>query len=277
MKLLLITFLSLLLLATTASAQTDMITSIGPDIWIYAIGSVVAVSLISFIGLLTLSVKIDRLRQVVLYLVSFSAGALFGDAFLHLLPEVVKQFGFTVNISMYIISGIILFFILEKLINWRHCHLPNDENHVHPFAYMNLIGDSVHNFLDGLIIGIAYLASIPAGIATTIAVILHEIPQEIGDFGVLLHGGFTKNRALFLNFITALTSIIGAVLALVLAFLFEDITAILIPVAIGGFIYIAGSDLIPELHKETRLKKSFIQLIFFSLGVVIMLALLGLE
>lgn len=139
---------------------------------------------------------------------------------------------------------------------------------------MNLIGDGVHNFIDGLIIGVSYIVSIPVGIATTIAVALHEIPQEIGDFGVLLHGGFSKAKALGLNFITALASVIGAVIALLANVYFKNIEIFLIPIAVGGFIYIAGSDLIPELHKEFTLKKAILQLIAFTAGILVMAALL---
>jgi len=255
----------------------NMIEHVGFDAWLYSLGSVIIVSLIAFVGMFTLSIKVEKLKKILIYLVSFSAGALFGDAFFHLLPHTVAEYGFTVNVSMYLLSGIILFFILEKFIHWRHCHLPNTKDHIHPFAYTNLLGDALHNFIDGLIIGISYIVSIPVGIATTIAVILHEIPQEIGDFGVLIHAGFTRKKALFMNFLSALTAIIGAVVALVIAFMFENVTMFLLPLAAGGFIYIAGSDLIPELHKETRPIRSLIQLVFFILGVLIMLYLLGFE
>jgi zinc and cadmium transporter len=142
---------------------------------------------------------------------------------------------------------------------------------------MNLVGDSLHNFLDGIIIASSYIISIPAGIATSIAVLLHEIPQEIGDFGVLLHGGFSKTKALLLNFLTALIAFLGVAAVFLLNNFLTNIETILASIAVGGFIYIAGSDLIPELHKETRLKSSILQILFFILGVVIMAALLLLE
>ena len=245
-----------------------------PNVWIYSLVSVFIVSLISFVGLLTLSIKIDKLKKILLYMVSFSAGALFGDAFIHLLPEIIKEVGFGVNISIYIMSGIGFSFIIEKFIHWRHCHIPNSKEHVHPFAMMNLFGDGVHNFIDGLIIAASYLVSIPVGIATTLAVILHEIPSEIGDFGVLLHGGFSKGKALFYNFVTALAAVLGAIVSLSISSYVENITVFLIPFAAGGFIYIAGSDLIPELHKEVDIKKSLLQFISIVLGVSVMLFLL---
>lgn len=247
------------------------------EIWLYSIISVLIISLISLIGIITFSINTEKLRQILIYMIAFSAGALFGDAFIHLLPGIVEKQGFTFNISIYILLGIAFSLFAEKIIHWRHCHLPITKTHVHSFSLMNLFGDSVHNFIDGLIIGASYLVSIPVGIATTIAVVLHEIPQEIGDFGILIHGGFSKTRALFLNFFTALTSFIGVIISLLLSSKVENITLFLIPFAAGSFIYIAGSDLIPELHKECNTKKSIFQLVFFIFGVLIMLFLLLLD
>jgi len=246
------------------------------SIWLYSLVSVFIVSLISLIGIVTISIKADKLKKILIYMVSFSAGALLGDAFIHLLPELAEE-GLTLNYSITIIFGVLLFFSLEKVVHWRHCHMPITKEHVHPFAYMNLLGDALHNFIDGLIIAGSYLINIPAGIATTIAVILHEIPQEIGDFGVLIHGGFTKEKAIFLNFITALTAVLGVVFALILNSYVGNIEGYLISLAIGGFLYIAGSDLIPELHKETKISISLIQILTFILGVIVMISLLLLE
>ena len=240
-----------------------------PNIILITLLSVFLISLISFIGLFTLSLNQKKLKRILLYLISFSAGALLGDVFIHLLPEIIEKDNFSSKTSLYILSGIGIFFILEKFINWQHCHGHiTQENHIHPFAYTNLLGDALHNFIDGIIIATSYIISIPIGLATTIAVALHEIPQEIGDFGVLLHGGFTKQKALLVNFLSALAALIGAVLTIVIEKSIQNIELFLIPLTIGGFIYIAGSDLIPELHKETNVKKSFIQLISLILGVV---------
>jgi len=246
-------------------------------VWVYSLLSVVLVSLISFIGAVTLSFKQETLRKALLLLVGLSAGGLLGGAFIHLLPEAVEGVGFTVNLSLYVLAGIIFFFIMEKFIHWRHCHIPTSASHPHPFAYMNLLGDGIHNFIDGLIIGAGYLAGIPIGIATTIAVILHEIPQEIGDFGVLVHGGFRVRKALLMNFLTALTAVAGVIISLILGGFIEGIGTFLLPFAAGGFIYIAGSDLIPELHKECAPGKSAVQLLMIVLGITVMfsLALMG--
>ncbi len=235
------------------------------------------VSLISFIGVVTLSMNAERLKQVLIYLVSLSAGALFGDAFIHLLPEIVEETGWELSTSLAVLSGILTFFVLEKILHWHHYHLPHTKEQIHPFAMMNLIGDGVHNFIDGLIIGASYLVSIPVGMATTIAVGVHEIPQEIGDFGVLLHGGFSKGKAVFYNFLSALMAFLGAIVSLLLSTITGNVTTYLIPFAAGGFIYIAGSDLIPELHKEVKVRKSLLQFIAFVLGILIMFLLLGLE
>ncbi len=246
------------------------------SIWLYSLASVFLISLISLIGITTLSIKTDKLKKFLIYMVSFSAGALFGDAFIHLLPELAGE-GLALKYSATILFGVLLFFSLEKIVHWKHCHMPITKEHVHPFAYMNLLGDSLHNFIDGLIIAGSYLISIPIGIATTLAVILHEIPQEIGDFGILIHGGFTKGKAIFLNFVTALTSVLGVVFALTLNNFIANIESYLVSLAIGGFLYIAGSDLIPELHKETKISTSLIQILTFILGVVVMILLLFLE
>lgn len=194
-----------------------------------------------------------------------------------MLPEVVEEFGFGLDVSVYLLSGIGIFFILEKVIHWQHCHSV-DGGHVHSFAYINLVGDGFHNFLDGIIIGASYLVSVPVGIATTLAVVFHEIPQEIGDFGVLIHGGFTKGKALLLNFASALVALLGVVFVFLLGGVSENLELILVPIAAGGFIYIAGSDLIPELHKHSdSWKRSLLQFIAFAVGIGVMAALLLLE
>lgn len=244
---------------------------------LYTIGSVLVVSLVSLIGIVTLTVKGPRLKNFLALMVSFSAGALFGDAFIHLLPEAVESRGFSLGISLSVLLGVILSFSIEKVIHWRHCHLPITKAHAHPLSLMSLIGDGVHNFIDGLIIGAGYLASIPTGIATTVAVILHEIPQEISDIAVLLYGGFSRSKALFVNFLTALTSLAGALVAILIGSKVEAVSLFLVPFAAGGFIYIAGSDLIPELHKDFNEKKSLVQILSFIFGVGMMVLLLAVE
>jgi len=238
--------------------------------WLYTLVAVFTVSLISFVGIFTVSIKIDLLKKIVMYLVSLSAGALLGGAFFHLIPESAEMDGFSFTLALSILSGILVFFALEKIICWRHCHVPTSEEHPHPFALMNLIGDAFHNMIDGMVIAGSFLVSIPLGISTTLAVAFHEIPQEMGDFGVLIHGGFSRYKALMLNFSVALTAMIGAIIILALNLKVEAVTMFLVPFTAGGFIYIAASDLIPEMRKDIRPLNSFIQMIFLLLGLLIM-------
>ncbi len=210
-------------------------------------------------------------------MISFAAGALLGDAFIHLLPEVFAERGFGVEISLYVLLGVAGSFVMEKIIHWRHCHHPTCKDHPHPYAKMNLFGDLVHNLIDGVIIGAAYLVSIPVGVATTLAVLFHEVPQEIGDFGILIHGGYSRKKALLLNFGIALSAVLGAIVTLLIGVHIEGITHFLIPFAAGTFIYIATADLIPELHKEVAIKRSLLQFFWFMMGILVMLSLLLIE
>lgn len=246
-------------------------------IWLYAIVSVLLVSIVSVGGILLLSLKQTLLQRILTLLMAVAAGTFFGDAFIHLLPESAED-GFDVTISLAVLTGITVFFIVEKYIHWHHCHkLEHAEGHVHHIAIMNLMGDAVHNMIDGLVIGASYLVSIPVGIATTIAVFIHEIPQEVTDFAILTHSGFSKGRALFYNFLVALGAVLGVIAALVIGAQSEKIAHLMIPFAAGAFIYIGGADLIPELHRETSLKKSLVQLLAFIVGIAIMMALTFVE
>ncbi len=238
-------------------------------VWLYALTSVFAVSLISLVGVVTLWFNDGLLKKVLIYLVSLSAGTLLGGAFVHLIPE-----SFEAEISntpILILAGILLFFFFEKIIHWRHCHEIACDDHPHSFSYMILLGDALHNFIDGLLIGASYLISIPLGVSTTMAVIFHEIPQEIGDFGSLIYAGFSKAKALLFNFISALTAVVGAVVVLSLGANFSEYVSFLIPITAGGFIYIAMADLMPELKKTKRLRQSFGQILFLLLGIGIMI------
>ncbi len=242
--------------------------------WLYTLVSVTVVSLVSLVGLLIVFLKEEDLRRTLSALVSFSVGGLLGDTFVHLIPEAAEGGGLGIDVSLWILVGIMVSFVAERFLQWRHCHIPTSEEHPHSFAYMNLFGDGVHNFIDGLIIAGSYLADTQLGIATTLAVIFHEIPQEIGDLAVLIYGGFDRSRAVFLNFSTALAAVLGAVVALGLSSLLEGLVPFLIPFAAGSFIYIAGSDLIPELRKEEPgLLKSSLQLAAIVLGVLVLFLL----
>jgi len=248
-------------------------------IWLWAIGSVVVISLISLVGVVTLSLNKTKLRAMLLFMVSFAVGGLFGDAFIHLLPQSFGTLGANLKTSLYILAGIFIFFILEKFIRWRHCHIPTSKDHIHPVATLNVIGDGVHNMLDGMIVAASFAVSVPIGIATTLAVILHEIPQEIGDFGILVYTGMPVKKALFMNFISALTAVVGAIIALALESRIHGFSKYLLPITAGGFLYIGGSDLIPELHKVDHAKISapLLQLVFIMLGIGVMALLVLME
>jgi len=241
-------------------------------LWIIA--STFLVSLISLIGLITLKIEDKLLKEISLILVSLSAGALMGGAFFHLIPEAIEQTNNTGLLS-YVVLGFITFFILEKVVQWQHCHDPHCD--IHSFTYMNLIGDLLHKFIDGLVIAGSFIIDFNLGITTTIAVILHEIPQEMGEFGVLIRGGFSKYKAISLSFLVGLGAILGGTMGYFLSGTISDVIVLLLPFAAGGFIYISSSDLIPEIRKTEKLKESFWTFIVFVLGLLVMwsMALIG--
>lgn len=236
--------------------------------------SALIVSLIAFVGIFSFSLNGDLLKKTVFYFVALSIGGLMGDAFIHLLPEAIEGFN-NGNAFLFALIGFFLFLVIEKIIHWRHCH--ESDCPVHTFAYMNLIGDAIHNFIDGIIIAVSFATNIGVGVASTIAIILHEIPQEFGDFGVLIHGGFSRKRALFYNFLTAIAAIFGGIFGFYLLFLIEPLSKYLLAFAAGGFLYIAATDLIPEIQKEQNIKKSLLNYGVIFLGVLSMYFLKFLE
>ena len=245
------------------------------QIWFYSLISVFVVSLISFVGVFTLAVNSQKLKGWLLYLVSFAAGALLGDVFLHIMPEMAEA-GLGAREGYFILLGIFIFFALEKLVWWHHSHSEHSEE-IHSAVYLTQVGDTLHNFIDGIIIAVGYFISLPVGIATTLAVIFHEIPQEIGNFAILIHGGWPAKKALLYNFLSALSAIVGALAVLLFLRHLAVVPLWIIAFAASSFIYIAMSDLIPEIHKETNAKKSSLLLLWFALGVVVMGLLLFLE
>lgn len=239
--------------------------------FVYSFLSVFVISLFSLVGVFTVKVRIDKLKRILIYFISFSAGALIAGAFLHMLPEIVVEKGFSLDISYLIILGVLFSFVLEKVIHWHHCHLPVDSNHVHHVGIMSLVGDFLHNFIDGVLIGISFLVDVKSGFAVSIAVLMHEIPQEISDFGILLHSGFSISRALFVNFLVSLSAFLGLFCSWIFGAFLEDFLYLVVAFGVGNFVYIALTDLIPELHKETRLISSLFQLFFFVVGVFFMI------
>ncbi len=254
-----------------------MLNTIQLPIIVYAIISVLVISGISLIGVVALSLRKEALHKYLFILVSLATGALLGDAFIHLIPEAFEKISNPLLVSLAVLGGIVLFFLLEKFLHWHHHGDDTDEEHIHPVGHMVLFSDGLHNFIDGLIIAAAYMVSIPVGIATTVAVIIHEIPQEIGDFGVLMHAGYSRTRALWLNFLSAIFAVVGVVVGLVLGAGAESITIWFLPVAAGGFIYIAMADLIPELHKTKKASHSVAQALIILLGIGLMVGLIFLE
>jgi zinc and cadmium transporter len=246
-------------------------------IYIYALLSTMVVSLVSLVGVFSLSVKEEFIRKYIFLFVSLAVGALLGDAFIHLIPESFEELANGTHIGLLVIVGLFLFFVLEKFLHWHHHSDDIEEYHTHPVGKLILFSDGVHNFIDGVIIGVSFLISVPVGIATTLAVVLHEIPQEIGDFAVLLHAGYSRRKALWFNFLSALTAVLGTLVAFMLGEAGESFTAWILPLAAGGFIYIAVADLIPELHKTKVIKHSLAQFISLAVGVALMFALTFLE
>lgn len=247
--------------------------------WTYTLLSVFVVSAISLIGIAAISLSDLIVKRMIFISVSLAAGAMFGDAFIHILPESFAEPGRKLWTSTYVLAGILIFFILEKFLRWRHAHEFENESvrTIEPVGYLNLFADATHNLIDGMLVGAAYTVSISLGLATTIAIILHEIPQELGDFGVLIHAGFSRRRALVFNFLSGLLAIVGAIVSLLASQYVASFSKFMLPLTAGGFIYIAGSDLLPELQKERKPWKSALQLVALVSGVGLMylLTLIG--
>ncbi len=247
-------------------------------VWVYTLVSVAGVSLLSLVGIVFLLAHPARLQRMLLVLVSFAVGGLTGDAFIHLIPAAFRKLGIELSTSLLVLLGMLVFFAVERLIRWRHCHHVGHAHRVHPVATLNIIGDGVHNFLDGAVIGASYLVSFPIGLTTTLAVVLHEIAQEIGDFGILVHAGLTVRRALLFNLLSALTAFLGALLALLVGPHVHVFSTVMLPIAAGGFLYIAGSDLIPQIQEACE-SVGAVLAHFFSilLGIGLMALLVLLE
>lgn len=247
---------------------------------VYTFISVVIVSLISILAATPLLVKKKVSRQVLMFLLSLSVGTLLGSVFIHFLPEIAAE-GYGLSTGLFIIAGFLVFFLLEKLVHWHHSDKTEDGECAHGHAYhlapLNLVGDGVHNFLDGLVIAGAYVISIHLGVVATIAVIFHEIPQEIADFGILLYAGLSKTKALLFNFLSAATAIVGAVVGVVLSGEVTGFHEFIIPFAAGNFLYIAAANLVPELHRHCKLWDSILHVIaiLVGLGVMVLIAVLG--
>lgn len=242
---------------------------------LYTLIATILISAISFIGLLAILVKDEALNKIVKYLIALSAGSLIGTAFLHLLPETSELLDKSVLFTTVLVSFVI-FFILERVVHWRHSHDKSDDQKS-SFGYLNLFADGLHNFLDGAVIAAAFLVDVKTGILTSVAVMLHEIPQEIGDFGVLIYSGWTKKNALLANFFSAATAILGGLFGLFISSQLDLLIPYMLAFAAGGFIYIGASDLLPEIREEKELRKSIEYFAVFIFGLVLMYLLTLIE
>lgn len=230
--------------------------------------STLLVSLLSLTGVLLLSMNKKTMDTLVFVILSFATGSLFAAAFFDLFPEALEALDSRMVFGIAL-GAIVVFFILERIIHWHHEHHDHTK-HEKPVAYLVLVGDSIHNFFDGVAISASFLASPALGIATTLAIMLHEIPQELSDFTLLIYGGFSTKKALFFNLLSGLFAVIGAVAFFYLAGSVEKLQFYGLAFAAGGFLYIAGTDLLPELHREEKKMKSVTQLVAMLAGIVIM-------
>lgn len=243
---------------------------------VFAFLSVAAVGAVSLAGLLTLSMSEQRVRRLATFFVSFAVGALLGDTFLHLVPEIFANARGrdAFRASLLILAGMLLFFVVEKLLRQEHLlhrHARSAPIARPELAAVNLLGDAIHNYIDGLLIGASWLASPALGLSTTLAVLLHEIPQELGDFGILIHSGLAPRRAVLLNAGSAAVAILGTATAVLAgAVAHERVVALLVPVTAGGFVYIAAANLIPELQHDRTLRALFVQTALISGGILVM-------
>ena len=244
------------------------------ETYIYTIASVLIISLISVIVAIPFIIKKKVPNNFLIFLLSLSVGVLLATVFFDFLPEIYENEN-SFNATVYLLVGFLVMFILEKFIHYSHTSGCGEKDHGHSHAYnvapVNIIGDGVHNFIDGLIIAGSYIISIPIGIAATISIAFHEIPQEIADFGVFLYSGLSKKKAILFNLLSSLTAIIGAIIGLSLAASFDGFSIIIIPFAAGNFLYIASSNLLPQLHRHCGIKETFFHLLAIILGIILII------
>jgi zinc and cadmium transporter len=241
-------------------------------------------TLLSLSGMILLWFKFRHVTSTVLILVALSAGAMLGNVGFHLLPEIVEtteHAGLTFFSAMLLMIGaFVLSFLFELIFSATHCHSPshrgekqNDDtcrHRIKPFAQLILYSDTIHNFVDGLIIATSFMVSPSLGLTTLLAIALHEVPQELGDFAVLLHGGYTRSRALMLNLLSASTVIVGGVVGYLVTSSVSLAVPVLLPIAAGSFLYIASADLLPELKHEEKVSQTILHASVFFLGLLLM-------
>ncbi|MCX8194927.1 MAG: ZIP family metal transporter [Candidatus Micrarchaeota archaeon] len=222
------------------------------------VGATLLVSLFSLVGIALLFVSEKRINSVLFFLISFAAGTMLGAALFDLLPHSSEEIEVALALELAF-AGILAGFVMEKIIHWHHHHAGTAREHTHPLGMLTLIGDALHNFFDGVAIAAAFIAGIPVGIITTIAIALHEIPQEIGDFALLLYSGYTRAKALAFNFLSALSALAGALAFYFFSELVEHFESYALAFTAGMFIYVAAADLLPQMHKEKGISRSAVQ------------------
>lgn len=238
------------------------------NIGAYALLSTLVVSLLSFIGAFLFFIKTKSLLRILTLLICFSVGALLGNAFFHLVPESYFHIPSAHLASWLLLAGFLLFFITDQAL-----HVRAHNNHaagIKPYGYLSLYADGIHNFTDGILIGATWMFMPEMGLATTLAIIMHEIPQEVSDIGILIRAGFSKRKALFFNFMSACTAILGTVVTLWLGHRIGHFSTYVLPVAAGGFIYLAAGSLLPEILKETNKRSLWLHLVVILAGLGLM-------
>jgi zinc and cadmium transporter len=234
--------------------------------WI--LGSGLVMASIALIGAVTLFLKERTFRLIILPLVAFSAGSLMGGALLHMLPAATEELGRGISVYLWVLGGFTTFFVLEQFLHWHHCHRNTADCH-QPMTYLILVADSVHNFIAGLAVAGSFLIDVRLGITTWLVEATHEAAQELGDFAVLVHGGWSRSKALLVNFLTALTFPLGGLVAYFASFQMD--VRFIVPFAAGNFLYIAASDLVPEVNRHDKLRANFIHFIAFVAGILLLL------
>jgi zinc and cadmium transporter len=238
-----------------------------PLLW-WIVGSGLLMSAIALVGSITLVLSEQTLKRLLLPLVAFAAGSLLGGAFFHMLPASFAAGMRDMTVYVLVLAGFAVFFGLEQFLHWHHCHRAESECRK-PLTYLILIGDGLHNFLGGLAVAGTFLIDIRLGIVTWLAAAAHEVPQELGDFGVLVHGGWPKRQALFYNLLSALTFLLGGIIAYLASFRLD--VSFLVPFAAGNFLYIGAADLIPEVRAHADWRANFIHFAAFIAGVALLL------
>ncbi|MCB9358898.1 ZIP family metal transporter [Candidatus Woesearchaeota archaeon] len=234
---------------------------------IYIIIATLLISLISLIGIIATGAFIKKALH---YVISFAAGVLISVALFDLIPHATEEIGHFEDAALFVVAGIVLFFIVERFIHWHHCGKDHEHHECKhkPAGVLMLFGDFVHNFLDGLLIAGAFIVDVNLGIFTTFTVAIHEIPQEFGDFAVLIHSGYTKSKALMLNFLSALSAVVGGLLGYFMFDAIESWAAYAVLITGGGFLYIALSDIMPNMHAHKNKNILVIESLIFILTII---------